>query len=144
MLKILYITTAVTALSPQLLFERDSACPDPTQNQCPQTGTGGLPTNFCCPTRLTCVPLAANTTVLCCPDVEGNCSLIAPISCDITQQNIALHPENILKTIALAATLPRCGSDCCPFGFRCNTTSSIASCLMNPDQHVFDFSLYVC
>ncbi|KAF4636087.1 hypothetical protein G7Y89_g1983 [Cudoniella acicularis] len=65
--------------------------------------------------------------------VQGqDCTVIQPIPCDITQQNATLHPDNLLKTTALSATLPTCGTNCCPFGYSCNGTV----CEQNAAQNV--------
>jgi hypothetical protein len=118
--------TSAVARSFHELFERDSACPNSTYTQCSAIG---LPSNFCCPSSATCVPLAGNTTLLCCP--SGNCNQIQPITCDISQQNVTAHPDNPLKTSALTSSLPTCGTACCPFGYSC-TTGNL--CLKNTDQ----------
>jgi hypothetical protein len=104
-----------------------SACPDPSFVQCTDAG---LPDNFCCPQSNSCIPLAGNTTVLCCPEV-GICSTIKPITCDIFQQNLTSHPDNTLKTTLLDATLPTCASECCPFGYSCGNDSN---CHIDADQ----------
>ncbi|TGO78212.1 hypothetical protein BELL_0074g00010 [Botrytis elliptica] len=107
------------------IFER-ATCPQAGYVQCANTG---LPSDFCCPSTSTCIALAQNTTLLCCPS-GSDCSTIQPITCDITQQNITSHPENTLKTTALTATLEKCGSNCCPFGYTCIN----GNCQMNADQ----------
>ncbi|QSZ28713.1 hypothetical protein DSL72_003213 [Monilinia vaccinii-corymbosi] len=107
------------------IFER-ATCPDSSYTQCTDAG---LPSDFCCPSTSTCIPLAQNTTLLCCPS-GSDCGTIQPITCDITQQNITSHPESTLKTTALTATLEKCGSNCCPFGYTCVN----GNCQMNVDQ----------
>ncbi|KAH8814079.1 hypothetical protein F5882DRAFT_63813 [Hyaloscypha sp. PMI_1271] len=125
------LASSVTARSAHNLFERQtvSACPVSNFVHCSRAG---LPSDFCCPTGQTCIPLAANTTVLCCPN-GSDCSVIKPIICDIQQQNTTAHPDNTLKTIELNVALPTCGSSCCPFGFTCNTTGN---CVKNADQTI--------
>jgi hypothetical protein len=121
------IWNSAAAQSSHNLFERASTCADASFNQCTEAG---LPSSFCCPSSSTCVALAANTTVLCCP-TGADCSTIKPIPCDVTLQNATLYPDNTLKTTALTGTLPTCGSQCCPFGYACN---SAGNCVMNADQ----------
>ncbi|RDW68513.1 hypothetical protein BP5796_09170 [Coleophoma crateriformis] len=118
-------STSARSLSEQL-FTRASVCAD-SFTQCSQAG---LPSNFCCSQSTTCLVLAGNTTVLCCP-TGSSCSTIAPITCDITAQNATLHPNNALKTTALTLSLPTCGSNCCPFGYTCNSSGN---CQLSSDQ----------
>ncbi|PQE06600.1 GPI transamidase component PIG-S protein [Rutstroemia sp. NJR-2017a BVV2] len=116
-------TTACASVNS--IFER-STCPDPSYTQC---SNAGLPSGFCCPSTSTCIPLAQNTTLLCCP--SGNdCTTVQPITCDISTQNITAHPDNTLKTTALTATLSKCGNACCPFGYSCSN----GNCVINEDQ----------
>ncbi|KAH8676792.1 hypothetical protein BGZ60DRAFT_371763 [Tricladium varicosporioides] len=110
------------------LFERASTCPDPAYTQCANTQ---LPDNFCCPATSKCIALAANTTLLCCPQ-GGDCQAIQPIPCDINMQNITAHPDNILKTTALSVKLQTCSNACCPFGYTCSGTV----CIQNAKQDV--------
>jgi len=121
------LATSTMALSANHLFERQSACPDSSFVACSRAG---LPADFCCPTGQTCIPLAANTTVLCCPNTQ-DCSTIRPITCDIQLQNITIHPDNTLKTTVFNVALSTCGNGCCPFGFNCNSNGD---CVMNADQ----------
>lgn len=107
------------------IFER-ATCPQSGYTQCTNMG---LPSDFCCPPTSTCIALAQNTTLLCCPS-GSDCSTIQPITCDIAQQNITAHPDNTLKTTALTASLEKCGSNCCPFGYTCVN----GNCQMNADQ----------
>jgi hypothetical protein len=93
-----------------------------------------VPSDFCCGPSTACKPVAANTTLLCCPrDDKTNCATIEPISCDLTQQNFTLHPESALKTTALTEKLPACGARCCPFGYSCNSNKT---CTKNANQQV--------
>ena len=125
----LCLATSVTARSSRNLFERQSSCPSNSQSPC---SLSGLPSNFCCPTNQFCIPLAANTTLLCCPS-GSDCTAIKAIPCDIQLQNITANPGNTLKTTALTTVLPTCGSACCPFGFTCNASQN---CVKNADQTV--------
>ncbi|OAA68624.1 hypothetical protein SPI_00819 [Niveomyces insectorum RCEF 264] len=91
-----------------------------------------FPSNFCCSASTTCNVLAGNTTILCCPSGE-NCSLINPITCDLSQQNADTNPDAAIKTTALNGVLTRCGSGtCCPFGYSCDTSNL---CTLNVDQN---------
>lgn len=130
LLGLLLLSTQTMAawIPPHVIFERQSSCPDPNFRQCP----GGLPGNFCCAAGATCLALAANTTALCCP-AGSTCDVIEPITCDITQQNVAINPLAPLKTTALQSQLPRCGAGCCPFGYSCTDTGR---CVRNADQSV--------
>ncbi|KAM3086526.1 hypothetical protein ACMFMG_000656 [Clarireedia jacksonii] len=118
------LATAACA-SANSIFER-ATCPDPSYTQC---NNAGLPSDFCCPSTSTCIPLAQNTTLLCCPS-GSDCTTVQPIPCDISIQNITAHPDNTLKTTALTATLLKCGTACCPFGYSCVG----GNCVMNHDQ----------
>lgn len=120
-------TTTVFAFSFNDVFERASACGAATFSQC--SGTG-LPADFCCPSTATCITLFKNTTVLCCPN-GSICTTIAPITCDIQQQNSTAHPEGLLKTTVLNSTLVRCGSACCPLGYSCTPGNQ---CSMDANQ----------
>lgn len=124
------LATSATARSTNSLFQRQSqsTCPVSSQVSC---GLAGVPSDFCCPNGQPCVPLAANTTVLCCP--QADCTTIKPIPCDIQLQNVTAHPDNTLKTTALNVTLPTCGTSCCPFGYTCNASGN---CVMNADQTI--------
>jgi hypothetical protein len=107
------------------LFERQSSCPHSGYTQC-----SGVPSGFCCAPSTTCLVLANNTTLLCCP--SGNdCSTIAPINCNIQEQNVTLHSDAPLLTTNLTATLPSCGSQvCCPLGYSCIGSA----CMINVNQ----------
>jgi hypothetical protein len=120
------LATSTAALSGHKIFERASTCADPTSSQC----SSNLPSDFCCPSGNSCVVLAANTTVLCCP-AGNSCSVIKSISCDITQQNVTAHPGIALMTTDLTGILPKCASQCCPFGYSCNSNND---CVMNANQ----------
>lgn len=84
-----------------------------------------LPSNFCCPSGSDCILFNGGSSVVCCPS-GGDCKTIAPLTCDITQQNAALHPTNQLHSTDLLGNLEHCGSACCPKGFSCQNNQ----CLM--------------
>ena len=119
--------TTSAAANPSNVFERASTCADQSYTQCSEPG---IPSSFCCPQSESCIPLAANTTVLCCPN-GSDCASIQPITCDISKQNATLNPGATLQTTALTSTLGTCGTGCCPFGYTCNTNGQ---CIMNADQ----------
>ncbi|KAK3695386.1 hypothetical protein B0T22DRAFT_104232 [Podospora appendiculata] len=120
--------TTSGAIPASELFARQSSCAADF-NKCTK---GNFPDYFCCPKNTTCINLAGNTTLLCCP--SGNdCTKIKSISCDITLQDGKLHPEAVIKTTALGGTLGRCktANTCCPFGYTCTDSDE---CVMNQDQ----------
>lgn len=125
---ILVLSSSVTALSLPAhdVFQRGSTCSNSASTQCP-----GVPSGFCCGASSSCLVLANNTTLLCCPKGQ-DCALIQPITCDVTQQNVSLHPQAALLTTNLTATLQSCGSGtCCPLGYSCNGGNS---CVINQNQ----------
>ncbi|TLD28366.1 hypothetical protein PspLS_03826 [Pyricularia sp. CBS 133598] len=104
------------------LFERQATCPANFE----QCGSS-LPSSFCCPKGKVCLQLAGKTSTLCCDSLDG-CEIIAPILCDVRLQQ---DPRSSVKTTALDSELPKCGKDCCPFGYSCNSDSE---CVKNSDQ----------
>lgn len=109
------------------IFERQSTCAA-NHSRCPQTN---LPDSFCCPNGYNCIPLAGDTTILCCQD-GSTCNTIRPIQCDVSKQDPSKHPDSFVKTTALGGTLEKCGpTSCCPFGYSC-TDGGL--CRMNEDQ----------
>ncbi|KAF2198153.1 hypothetical protein GQ43DRAFT_443622 [Delitschia confertaspora ATCC 74209] len=87
-----------------------------------------FPSSFCCPAGSTCVPLnsTAAISVICCPK-DSDCSHIQPITCDISQFNATLHPDNQIHIAnTTQVQLPQCGSKCCPLGYACNGNTCIA------------------
>lgn len=105
--------------------QRTSADSCPTSfDQC----GSGLPSEFCCRSTDSCIALADNSSVLCCPN-GGSCSSILPITCSLAVQNATAYPTSSVHSIDLDGTLPVCGRDtsgsdtCCPFGYSCNEAS---------------------
>ncbi|KAK3323761.1 hypothetical protein B0T19DRAFT_213285 [Cercophora scortea] len=99
-------------------------------------GPSTPPPGFACPTGQSCIWLAGNTTLLCCP-AGSDCSNIAPTSCNVSLYDAQSHPESLVKSTALDAALPPCGADrCCPFGYSCGTGNRSMVCIMNRDQSV--------
>lgn len=121
---VLSSTTTAFSFPGHDLFERQSSCSSGS-TQC-----SGAPSGFCCASTSTCLVLASNTTVLCCPQ-GSDCTLIQPITCDIQQQNITSHPNAVLLTTNLTGSLPTCGTGCCPYGYTCNGGNS---CVVKADQ----------
>ncbi|ETS88007.1 hypothetical protein PFICI_01835 [Pestalotiopsis fici W106-1] len=120
-------TTLAMSVPPSQIFARDSTCGDTSYSQCPQAG---LPDNFCCKPGTSCIALAGNTTIVCCPDGD-DCSVIASIVCDVQLQNATSAPDAVVKTTALTSKLPTCGSMCCPFGYTCDADNN---CAKDEDQ----------
>ena len=60
-------------------------------------------------------------SVICCPAGQ-DCAFIQPITCDVTQLNATLHPDNQMHVSdTTGVELPTCGSKCCPLGYTCNS-----------------------
>ncbi|KAI1266818.1 hypothetical protein F5Y18DRAFT_349440 [Xylariaceae sp. FL1019] len=130
--RLLYLAAALTLVSassiqPGWLLERADTCAAGS-SKCPQAG---LPANFCCSTKETCLVLAGNTTVVCCPN-GSDCSVIEPISCNITLQDPSKFPSAEVKTTEVDLKLPTCANGCCPFGFHCDEGS--VNCVEDDDQ----------
>lgn len=90
-----------------------------------------LPDNFCCSQGTSCIPLAGNTTALCCPTGQ-TCEKIQPITCDVVQQDPTINESSPIKTTILFVPLAKCGANlCCPFGYSCVGGSQ---CQKNSDQ----------
>ena len=104
-------------------------CPSSAFSPCGQ----GLPNNFCCLREEKCRSTAANTTAICCPPGGGSCNSIKITTCDIQQLNVTAHPTSAILTLALTSRLPRCGRECCPFGYSCVA----GGCVLNADQTFF-------
>ena len=60
-------------------------------------------------------------SVICCP-AGSDCAYIQPITCDVTQLNATLHPDNQMHlSDTTGIELPTCGSKCCPLGYSCKS-----------------------
>ncbi|PTB65408.1 hypothetical protein BBK36DRAFT_1122012 [Trichoderma citrinoviride] len=93
----------------------------------------GLPSNFCCSEGTSCIPLAGNTTAMCCPTGQ-TCEKIQPITCDVSQQDPSKNQQSPIKTSVFDVPLGKCGADlCCPFGYSC---SGDDLCVKESDQSV--------
>ncbi|KAH6619618.1 hypothetical protein B0J18DRAFT_249371 [Chaetomium sp. MPI-SDFR-AT-0129] len=114
-------TAAASAVPFHELFQRQSqqtqtssTCA-PNWNRCKNPD---FPDYFCCGASTTCIALAANTTVLCCP-AGSDCLRIQPVPCNLQLQDGKLNPDAVIKTTALDGKLGKCGDQCCPFGYSC-------------------------
>ncbi|KAH0559673.1 hypothetical protein GP486_003818, partial [Trichoglossum hirsutum] len=113
-----------------LVARQDGTCPGNTSlNSC--SGTK-LPSNFCCPSDTSCMSLNNATSLVCCP-TGRSCQVIAPITCDITQQDARAFPESLIKSTDTQSALESCGAACCPRGFSCQNGWCIAK---NEDKSV--------
>lgn len=82
-----------------------------------------FPSDFCCPADTTCLTLNSPSvkSVICCP-TNADCGIIQTITCDVTQLNATLHPENQMHISETnGVTLPTCGDRCCPLGYSCKS-----------------------
>ncbi|KAI2612489.1 uncharacterized protein GGS25DRAFT_475604 [Hypoxylon fragiforme] len=86
------------------------------------------PASSCCKQGRTCLVLAANTTVICCPD-GADCSQIGNIPCDLSRQ--LFDPSSDIQTSWHEGHLPECGDACCPWGYHCE----LNTCALNDDQN---------
>ncbi|KAF6841155.1 hypothetical protein CPLU01_00716 [Colletotrichum plurivorum] len=114
------------AASLPAVFQRQETCAAEGFSPC----NNGLPSSFCCKQGTTCIPLAGNTTVLCCPE-GSNCDRISAITCNVALQDPETHPDAVIKTTALKSKLEACGTQCCPFGYSCNGANQ---CVRKADQ----------
>lgn len=109
----------------ELVTRDNTECPSSNYISCGSE----VPSTFCCPKDSNCMVLASNTTAVCCP--KGSCNLIEPIVCDLGYQNVSAFPKAPIHTTALDASLLRCGTQCCPFGYRCDSKNQ---CVLDEDQ----------
>ncbi|KAI1828409.1 hypothetical protein F4861DRAFT_181199 [Xylaria intraflava] len=91
---------------------------------------------MCCNKDKDPVELAGGTTLLCCPH-GADCTIIEPLSCNLTLYNphpVGLNPPNV-STIYTDGELPPCGLGCCAWGYNCNESEhSFDVCVMDDDQ----------
>ncbi|KAI1659608.1 hypothetical protein F4813DRAFT_353470 [Daldinia decipiens] len=86
------------------------------------------PPDFYCTIDTSCIVLAANTTVLCCPkEGGGDCQEINVIACNLDQQGAFSSVQTTVKE----GKLPTCGIGCCPWGYHCGPDDL---CYMDDDQ----------
>ncbi|KNG49175.1 hypothetical protein TW65_04156 [Stemphylium lycopersici] len=109
----------ITATQASALFPRHAeTCGGNTNLQ--QCGND-FPSSFCCPKDSTCMNLNSGEvqSVICCPS-GSDCSYIQPTTCDITQLNATLHPDNQMHLSETdGIELPKCGDKCCSLGYTC-------------------------
>ena len=116
------VSASVDKLQTKVLISRaTNTCGAPNFQSCNHPG---LPSSFCCPTGSDCILFNNALSVVCCPS-GGDCKTIAPLTCDISQQNATLHPANQLHSTDLNGTLDKCGSACCPKGFSCQNNQCV-------------------
>jgi hypothetical protein len=61
-------------------------------------------------------------SVICCPS-GSDCAYIQPTTCDTTQLNATLHPDNQMHLSETdGIDLPKCGDKCCSLGYTCQGT----------------------
>ncbi|KAJ5759026.1 hypothetical protein N7520_006182 [Penicillium odoratum] len=122
---LLFLLTMI-AIKPTHAFDgfgilpRSELCPS-SYDSC----GGNVPSDFCCPSSSTCLVLDNDTTALCCPS-GSSCEYISPITCDIQEQNATAYPKASVKTTLLSDSLPKCGDECCPFGYTCQNDNLCA------------------
>ncbi|ROT36792.1 hypothetical protein SODALDRAFT_345480 [Sodiomyces alkalinus F11] len=125
-LLLVWLASARAASIPSIFQRDDTAiCGADNFRQC----GGGLDEGLCCAEGRTCLFLAGGSTVVCCPN--DSCKQFTAISCNVSLQDPSEYPQRQLKTTALDAELPRCGENCCPFGYTCNDEGL---CDMDEDQ----------
>lgn len=100
------------------------------------TGCGGdtslrrcgssLPSNFCCASDSTCLPVNGTgmVTAICCPE-GSDCSRLETITCNITLQDATLFPASPVHSLNLTEQLPICGKGCCPMGYYCQNGACV-------------------
>lgn len=115
------LSAAITTAQPSHIFARQApVCGGKANLQ--QCGSG-FPTDFCCPAGTSCISLnsASFQSVICCPTGQ-DCAVIQPITCDISQLNATLHPDNQLHlSVTDGVALPTCSDKCCPLGYNCKS-----------------------
>lgn len=114
------LTSAISSTHAASLFARQEATCGGKQGL-QQCGTD-FPSSFCCPASTTCMSLNSTSvqSVICCPSGQ-DCAFITAITCDVSQLNATLHPDNqIHLSDTTGITLPTCGNKCCPLGYSCS------------------------
>ncbi|KAH6612668.1 hypothetical protein C7974DRAFT_406070 [Boeremia exigua] len=115
------LTSAITSTQASSLFLRQA--PTCGGKQGLQQCGGSFPSDFCCPKDSTCMSLNSPDiqSVICCP-AGADCAFIQPITCDVTQLNATLHPDNQMHlSDTTGVELPTCGTKCCPLGYSCKS-----------------------
>lgn len=113
-----------------VLEARALTCANSTATSC-STVDSRLPGNICCTAGTSCISLDNGKSAICCP--EGfDCSAIKPINCDILLEDPSQHPDAVIQTTNLTATLSKCGDNCCPSGYGCASNN----CVLDIDSSV--------
>src|ERR1700728_713809 len=86
-----------------VLQARDSTCANSTATSCSATDSR-LPGDICCAAGTSCISLDNGVAAICCP-VGLDCSAIRPITCDISLQDPNKHPDAVIQSTNLTATL---------------------------------------
>jgi hypothetical protein len=119
-ISILFLASAVAAQASHIFHRQAPVCGG--KSNLKQCGSD-FPSEFCCPADTACLTLNSPTvkSVICCPN-NSDCGIIQPITCDITQLNATLHPDNQMHLSQTSGmTLPTCGDKCCPMGYSCKS-----------------------
>jgi hypothetical protein len=119
-ISILLLAAAATAQASHISLRQAPTCGGkPNLQQC----GSGFPSDFCCPTGSKCSSLnsAGVQSVICCPE-GSDCAVIQTITCDVSQLNATLHPDNQLHLSDTSGVkLPTCGDSCCPPSYTCKS-----------------------
>ncbi|KAM0434643.1 hypothetical protein ACHAPT_003742 [Fusarium lateritium] len=118
-------TSTTTALPASHIFARADTC-GADRVSC----NSELTDLFCCSKGYSCILLAGNTSAMCCPEGR-NCDEVRPITCDLRGQDITKYPKAPVMTVITNLDLPKCGSNCCPFGYTCQGDTK---CVLDKDQ----------
>jgi hypothetical protein len=114
------LSIVTTAQSMHVSARQASTCGGkPDLQQC----GAGYPSDFCCPASTRCMNLDSTDvqSVICCP-TGSDCGIIQTITCDVTQLNATLHPDNQMHlSDTTGVKLHTCGSNCCPLGYKCQS-----------------------
>ncbi|KAI9894392.1 MAG: hypothetical protein M1814_003148 [Vezdaea aestivalis] len=95
------------------LQARDDGCFDKSATHC-----AGFPSEFCCPSGYSCLPIDDGSSLICC-GAGSDCSSFQSIPCDVSQQNVTKFPGTLVITQKPNLKLPVCGDKCCPAGYEC-------------------------
>lgn len=118
-----WATDADPAEALRRLEARAATCPSSTPNSC-QAVDPKLPGNFCCDSDKKCLSVDKSSSALCCPK-DSDCATIQIIDCNIT-----LQADGPIWTTKLNDKLPTCGSQCCPFGYKCSNINGDFACTL--------------
>lgn len=105
------------------LERRADTCPSNQPTSCKAVDSK-LPGNFCCDSDKQCLSVDRSSSAICCPK-DSDCATIRPIDCDITLQS-----KGPIWTTRLKDKLPTCGSQCCPFGYKCSNINGESACTL--------------